>query len=102
MPKPSNELRTSKFAPLPEVSSPTHHILTTPDDTNVCFFDEGGALHVEEDGKSYVVAIADEAVMGPDFDVNLLDFCVERSLFLKLSSIDFFIRKHATNKFCLV
>ena len=87
------------------MSSPTHYLLEPISfgEENVCFFDEGGALHVLENGKSYVVALADEAVMGPDAnDVNLADICVKKSVFLKLSSIDFFIKQHATDKFCLV
>lgn len=103
--EPSNDLRIAPFVPLAGVSSPTHYLLepVSFDNTNVCLFDEGGALHVQENGKTIVIGIADQALMGPDTaDVNLADLCVKRSAFLKLSSIDFFIKKWATNKFCLV
>ena len=104
-PKPSNKLKKILFIPIDEIKSESKWYLETFafDEQSSCLMDEGGALHLDENGKTIVVGIADEALLAPDNDhINLAIMCAGKSAFIKFSSIRFFIEKYGSKNMCLI
>lgn len=103
-PESSNELRTAKFTTIAGVSSKNLYYLQPSSGTqSTCIFDQGSVLVITEKNRSQVIGITDSPLMANDnSDVNSMTICPGRSAFIKPSSIESFIKRHATSKLCLI
>ena len=68
---------------------------------SVCVYDEGSPLQVQEDGRTFVVALSDDMVVSEIKNSDRFMVCDGHGSFIKFSATDSFLNTLDTSKMCL-
>ena len=69
--------------------------------TSICIYDEGTPLHLQENGKSMVVGMADDISISEERKVGKYRVCDGSSSFIKFSALTEFFKRFGNSKTCL-